>query len=101
LKARGLAALREHWRRIFTLEGGVFSFRTLRRKGPTLELRVRRCPAIHHMKKMGYVIADRFCEGTRIVNEEICCAAGYECSIEYEQSKGRCVQQFWRKKDRS
>ena len=88
LKARGLPALREHWRRIFTLEGGVF---TLSRKGPILELRVKRCPAIHHMKKFHYAIADRFCESTRIVNEEICKAAGYESSVEYDQDKGKCV----------
>ena len=93
IKARGLAALREHWRRIFTLEGGSFD---LRRKGPVLELRVKRCPAIHHMKKFHYTIADRFCESTRIVNEEICRAAGYECSVEYDQARGKCVQRFWK-----
>ena len=95
LKARGLPALREHWRRIFTLEGGVF---TLSRKGPILELRVKRCPAVHHMKQFHYAIADRFCESTRIVNEEICKAAGYESSVEYDQGKGKCVQRFWKKR---
>ena len=94
LKKRGLTALRDHWRRIFTLEEGRFA---LQRKGPMLELRVKQCPAIHHMKKMGYPIADRFCESTRIVNEEICHAAGYECSVDYDQSKGKCIQRFWTK----
>lgn len=94
LKARGLSALRDHWRRIFTLEGGRFA---LRRVGPVLELRVTRCPAIHHMKKKGYPIADRFCESTRIVNEEICRAAGYESSVEYDQARGKCVQRFWKR----
>jgi hypothetical protein len=52
------------------------------------------------MKRHGYMIADRFCEGTRIVNEEICRAAGYECSVRYDQSRGRCVQRFWKKAKR-
>jgi hypothetical protein len=98
VKRRGLAALRDHWRRIFTLEGGAF---VIRRVGPALELRVRRCPAIHHMKKHHYAIADRFCESTRIVGEEICRAAGYECSVRYDQRNGRCVQRFWKKDARS
>ncbi len=97
IKARGLSALRDHWRRIFALEGGRFA---LRRQGPVLELRVEECPAVCHMKKHDYAIADRFCETTRVVNEEICRAAGCECSVEYDQAKGRCVQRFWTKPNR-
>ena len=41
------------------------------------------------------LIADRFCESTRITNEEICSTADLKCSVEYDQENGRCVQKFW------
>ena len=94
LRKEGLKALEEHWRRIFTVEEGDFELSYERER---LVLKVHKCPAIHHMKPHGYAIADKYCEHTRLVNEGICHAAGYECSVEYDQENGRCVQQFWRK----
>jgi hypothetical protein len=93
VRARGVAALRDHWRRVFELEGGEIE---LREDGDILELRVLRCPAIAHMKQHHYAIAQRYCEHTRIVNEAVCRAAGFECDVDYDQSVGRCVQRFWR-----
>lgn len=93
LKARGLPALEEHWRRIFTQEDGEFD---LRMEGDTLVLDVKKCPAIHHMKEHNYRIAPHFCEHTRVVNDAICRAAGYEATVEYDQDAGRCVQRFRR-----
>ena len=94
LQTEGLSALEKHWRHVFTLEGGAFD---LSCEGDQLVLRVRQCPAIHHMKAYGYPIAQRFCEHTRIVNEGICTPAGYACSVEYDQEAGRCVQRFWKR----
>jgi len=93
LRVRGLPALRDHWQTIFELEDGDFE---LRMEGDTLVLDVRRCPAVSHMKEHGYAVADHYCEHTRIVNEAVCQAAGYACSVEYDQEAGRCVQRFWR-----
>ena len=91
LRIRGLPALRDHWNNIMSLEDADFS---LRFTDDVLVLEVRRCPAIHHMKERGYRIAERFCESTRIVNDEICRLAGYSCSTEYDQANGRCIQRF-------
>ena len=93
LRERGLEALKEHWDTVFTLEAGGFETWY---EGDTLVLDVRACPAIHHMRARNYRIADHFCEHTRIVNEAVCAAAGYACSVEYDQDAGRCVQRFWR-----
>ena len=93
LRRRGLEALKEHWDTVFTLEEGDFETRY---EGDTLVLDVRACPAIHHMRAHHYRVADHFCEHTRIVNEAVCAAAGYACSVEYDQDAGRCVQRFWR-----
>lgn len=94
LRERGLTALREHWETVFKTEDGEFEMHV---EDETLVLQVHRCPAIHHLKERGYAIAPNFCEHTRIANEGICAAAGYDCSVEYEQERGRCVQRFWKK----
>ena len=93
LRERGLPALREHWQRIFDLEGGVVEFTM---DGDVLVLTVHRCPAIAHMREHSYAIAPNFCEHTRIVNDAICRAAGYAATVEYNQEEGRCVQRFWK-----
>jgi hypothetical protein len=93
LQARGLPALRDHWQRIFDLEGGDAEMQLTEDE---LVLRVHRCPAIAHMREHGYPVADNFCEHTRIVNDAICRAAGYEADLEYDQEAGRCVQRFRR-----
>jgi hypothetical protein len=93
LKQDGLCALAAHWARIFTLEEGRFD---LSFDADRLVLKVHECPAIHHMRAHEYRVADKFCETTRVVNEEICHAAGYECSTDYDQQDGSCVQVFWK-----
>ena len=92
VRSRGVAALRDHWQQVFALEGGEIE---LREEDGTLQLRVLRCPAIAHMKQRGYCVATRFCEHTRVVNEAVCRAAGFECEVEYDQPAGRCLQRFW------
>ncbi|MCX5759437.1 MAG: hypothetical protein NTU83_13210 [Candidatus Hydrogenedentes bacterium] len=92
-RARGLDALREHWKTVFDLEQGDYE---MSMDGETLVLTVMRCPAIAHMREHGYAIADHYCEHTRIVNEAVCTAAGYASSVDYDQHAGSCVQRFWR-----
>lgn len=93
LKTEGLDALRTHWTHVFDLEGGEYEFRT---DGNALVFEVKKCPAIAHMKAQGYAIAPHFCEHTRLMNAAICKRAGYECSVEYDQDAGQCVQRFWK-----
>ena len=90
----GLKALRDHWRRVFTVEGGKFR-QTLR--GDTLVLEVKECPAIAHMRKNGYEVDRSFCLTTAVVNEEICRRAGLGFEVEYDTVHGRCVQKFHRR----
>ncbi len=97
LKKEGLKALERHWRDIFTREGGKFD---LSYEGGTLVLTVDECPAIAHLKKFSQLFTERYCETTVVVNETICHRAGYRCSCEYEPGKGKCVQRFWKEKER-
>jgi len=94
LKIRGLPALEEHWGYIFTIEGADFEIGY--GENDVLFLKVKKCPAIFHMREHNYQIADKYCEHCRILNEEICHSAGYECSVKYDQNKGSCVQKFWK-----
>ena len=93
LKREGLSALEAHWRSIFGREEGLF---TLRQEGPVLVLTVERCPAIGHLKKIGQLCTERYCQTTVVVNDTVCREAGYRCSCEYEPGEGRCVQKFWK-----
>lgn len=93
LRRRGLRALEEHWRQVYEQEEGLVR---IERTGNRLKFHVERCPAIHHMKERGYPIAEHFCESTRIINEEVCRAAGFCASVRYDQHKGTCVQEFWK-----
>jgi hypothetical protein len=93
LKKEGLSALEKHWRKVFSLEEADFS---LSYEGKVLVLKVNKCPAIHHLRTHNYPIFKKFCEHTRIVNEEICSQAGYQCSVDYDQNKGECLQRFWK-----
>jgi len=93
LKRDGLIALELHWRRIMEIENANFE---IRHEQNTLVLVVRRCPAIHHLRMRGYAVYDKFCETTRIINEEICRNAGYVSSINYDQESGSCTQRFWK-----
>jgi hypothetical protein len=96
IRARGLDALREHWKTIFDLEEGDY---ILRMDHDTLVLTVTRCPAIAHMHEHGYPIAEHYCEHTRIVNHAVCAATGYASSVDYDQVAGSCVQRFWRQEE--
>jgi len=89
----GLRALAEHWRKVFALEGGEIE---LSHDGGVLVLTVRKCPAVAHLKAIGKLYTERFCETTVAVNEAICERAGYACSCRYEPGAGRCVQRFWK-----
>ena len=93
LRNEGLSALRDHWREVFTVEGGKFE---LHEANGMLTLDVQECPAIAHMKAQGYPISPHFCEHTRLLNEAICTRAGYSCSVEADQDAGTCVQRFWK-----
>jgi hypothetical protein len=93
LRARGLNALRDHWKTIFDLEQGGYE---MAMDGETLVLTVSRCPAITHMREHGYAVAEHYCEHTRLVNAAVCAPAGYASSVEYDQQAGSCVQRFWK-----
>jgi hypothetical protein len=94
VKKEGLIALERHFKHIFELEGGQAQFEL---KGDSLIIRVSKCSAITHLRSIGGLFSDRYCETTVKVNSAICEASGYQCSCDYQPGAGCCEQHFWKK----
>jgi len=91
---RGLPALKEHFERIYSLEGGEIVLET---SEENLTLRVAACPAVSHMRRKGYRVARLFKETTDTVNRALCEGTGVRAELVfYDDRTGRSVQRFTR-----
>ena len=96
LSNRGLAAIEEHFREIYDLEGGEVRSEL---SDDELRIEVRACPAVTHMRRQGYPVARMFRETTNTVNQAICDGTPFAAElIEYDDETGRSVQRFYRRK---
>jgi len=96
LRERGLVALKEHFERIYELEGGEVEM-TL--SPDELTIHVAACPAVMHMREHGYPIARLFFETTRTVNETLCEGTPFAAElVEYDEQTGRSLQRFFRRR---
>lgn len=95
LKGRGLVALKDHFEKIYEIEGAEVGITLTKNE---LVLEVAACPAITHMTEHGYHVAELFSETTRTVNEVICAGSEFEAElVEYDEQTGRSVQRFCRR----
>ena len=94
LQREGLSALKEHFERIYEIEGGQIEIEFSEEQ---MILRVQSCPAVTHMRKEGQAVADLFEETTKTVNEALCEGSEF-CAelVEYDRQSGRSVQRFSR-----
>ena len=96
MKARGLAALKDHFERIYRTEGAEAAVRL---SGDELVVEVPRCPAVTHMREHGYKVARLFVETTRTVNQALCEGTPFAAElVEYNEQSGRSVQRFFRRR---
>lgn len=96
LKARGLIALKEHFERMYELEGGEVEI-TL--SPDELTIQVKACPALTHMREQGYPVARLFSETTKTVNKALCEGTPFAAElVEYDEQSGRSVQRFFRRR---
>jgi hypothetical protein len=94
LRRRGLAALEEHFRKVYELEGGEVRFAL---SEDELRIEVEACPAVRHMRERGYPVARLFRETTATVNRAICHDTPFAAELlEYDEQTGRSVQRFHR-----
>lgn len=95
LNQRGLVALREHFQRLYELEGASFRVAST---DDQMVLEVEACPAVTHMRERGYPIARLFVETTRAVNEALCEGTPFAAElVEYDEQTGHSIQRFYRR----
>ncbi len=95
LKTRGLLALKEHFEKIYKIEGTEVRISL---SDDELVIDVPACPAITHMREHGYPVAELFSETTRTVNEAVCDGSEFVAElVEYDEQTGRSIQRFYRK----
>ncbi len=113
LRNRGLTALKEHFARIYELEGASPRFRLTESKTGTVPLAMKgtvpvlfeeliieldACPAVAHMREHNYPVARLFYETTRTLNEALCEGTPFAAElVEYDHETGRSVQRFFRR----
>jgi hypothetical protein len=104
IRNRGLAALQEHFARIYELEGASPRFRLSENKGTVpvlsdeLVIELDACPAVMHMREHNYPVARLFYETTRTLNEAICEGTPFAAElVAYDPETGRGVQRFFRR----
>jgi len=95
LRRRGLAALEEHYRRVYDLEGGDVRFD---RSEGELRIAVKASPAVTHMRRQGYPVARMFRETIGTVARAVCHGTDFDAELlEYDDETGRSVCRFYRK----
>ena len=95
LKRRGLVAIQEHFERIYRTEGVSIE---CTRSADELRLTVAACPAVTHMRRQGYPVAELFFETTRTVNETICDGTPFAAELVfYDFLTGKSIQRFYRR----
>lgn len=95
LDERGLVAIKEHYEKIYDIEGGKIEITLC---DDELILKVDACPAVMHMRENGYSVAELFHETTKTVNEAICQGSEFDFElVEYDPETGRSVQRFYRR----
>jgi len=96
IERRGLPALRDHFERIYGIEGGEVAIEMTERE---LTLRVKACPAVTHMRRKGYKVARLFKETVNTVNGALCEGTGLKAELlAYDDDTGRSTQRFTREK---
>lgn len=95
LRLRGLAALKQHFQRVYEIESGKVRI-TFSEDEMILE--VEACPAVTHMREHGHPVAELFYETTRTVNEALCEGTAFAAElVQYHQQTGSSVQRFYRR----
>ncbi len=93
---RGLAAIRDHYRKVYETEGGRLSASLTDHE---LTMTVPYSPAVRHLRRRGYPVARLFVETIRTVNETLCEGTPFEFElVKYDPKTGSSVQRFYRRK---
>ena len=99
IKEKGLQAVKDHYEKIYTIEEALedveFSF-----SQDQLIIKVKKCPAVTHMKSHGVKVSPLYYETIKAVNEAICEGTPFAFElVEYDKDTGRSVERFYRREE--
>jgi len=89
-KENGLEGVRGYLDDFFRAEPN--SSVTISNEPGKIVLKVKQCPAIHHLKKSGRVISPLYCDQCRVINQTIADKSGIHFNI--HGGMGECTQEF-------
>lgn len=91
---QGLVALKKHFERIYTTEGGAVEIELSEDR---MTLYTAASPAVTHMRRTGCAVSPYFVETIRTVNEALCEGTGFIAElVAYDETSGGSVQRFMR-----
>jgi len=95
LKERGLIALKEHFEKIYRIEGGDVEISL---KDNELTINVYKCPAVTYLRENNRPVAPLFYETARTVNDALCEGTLFKAEfLDYNDTTGGCIQKFTRR----
>ncbi|MHC4871653.1 MAG: hypothetical protein ACYTFY_07400 [Planctomycetota bacterium] len=98
IKSEGITALKKHYTELYKTEKGQVSFEE---KENELIMKVPECPAVTHMRKSNYEVADCWVETESAYNEALCEGSKYSYEmVEYNAENGASIQRFYIKGDK-
>lgn len=96
IKEKGLIALHDHIKAIYEAEE-MPEVLSMSLTDTTLDVKVAKCPAIAHFKKVGYTASRWYVESTRTINEAIADMAGLSYAQHlYDEQDGKSEYTFSR-----
>jgi hypothetical protein len=87
-----LSELVEHWQYFVDREGADYSLEVTEEMAV---MKVRQCPAVAHLHKLGLTPSNFFCDQTVLLNEAWCEGTPFEAVTELT-GDGSCVQRIGR-----
>ena len=95
IRKTGLAAIREHYREIYRIEGADF---TMNFSENELLIHLSASPAVGHIRTKGFPVSELFYETVVTVNQTICENTAFQCEVEkYDEESGGYELRFFRR----
>ena len=95
LKEKGLIAIKEHYEKIYEIEGAEFNMEFSRDE---LTIILSASPAVMHIKANGHLVSELFHETITTINRTICQDTPFEFELlEYNKENGAGIQRFIRR----
>jgi hypothetical protein len=95
LRRGGLGAVRQYLEKIYSEENAEYEIQS---DENVLEMKIESCPAVTHIRKLGFPVSDMFRETTRTLFEAICEDTPFDFRLEeYEPETGKSRFRFFRR----